>query len=318
MGILTTASIIFLIAIPLAGKPSTVKLQAEEPARQSLPAVESPSTAKAAKTVRIATWNLRDCAANDKSGARISFHDSIAEAIRDAGIGIIVLEEVQVDSKKGGDIALLSVALAKADWSMPYVCSIDPKGEDDLAIFSRYPIHTSGQVLAPEGKDPWPRPGIFASIDIDGTRLDVFGFHFKAMSDANSEAARKAQAAAMADQLEVRYGSGLSAAAIVLAGDFNTTNAGDFSSKGSTLSILSLKDDKNPDNDFLDANYRFLPKEPTFSNSRNKSVLDHIIVSKVLARSMDSSSVKVLMPPPGPEGIPVSDHRIVIADLRLP
>lgn len=323
MGILTTASIIFLIAITVAEKPSTVQLRVGRPESPAV-TVEKPAGTGSAgaqaqtKKLRVGTWNLRDCAATDKAGERVSFHNSIAGAIKDAGVDIIVLEEVQVDSKKGGDIALLSVALAEAGWAMPYVCSIDPAGEDDLAIFSKYPIRSSGEFTEPSGSDQWPRPGISASIEVDGARLDVFGFHFKAMSDHGSEAERRAQASAVARELEARYGSELSTAAIVLAGDFNTTNSGELLPKNSTMSILSMKGDTNPRNDFLDVNYRFLPQEPTFIDNHYRSVLDHILVSPALARSVNKDSVKIVPPPDGPEDIPVSDHRMVVVDLRLP
>jgi len=323
MGILTTASILFLIAITVVEKPATVQVRVDRPA-PPVTIVEKPAGTgfsgrqAQAKKVRIGTWNLRDCAATDKAGERVSFHGSIAGAIRDAGVDIIVLEEVQVDSKKGGDIALLSVALAEAGWAMPYVCSIDPAGEDDLAIFSKYPIRSSGEFAEPSEDGQWPRPGISASIEVDGARLDIFGFHFKAMSDHGSEAERRAQAAAVARELDARYGSGLSTAAIVLAGDFNTTNARELLPKNSTMSILAMRDDTNPGNDFLDVNYRFFPQEPTFTDNHYCSVLDHVLVSPALARTVTKDSVRIVPAPDGHENIPVSDHRMVVVDLRLP
>jgi len=54
-------------------------------------------------TLRFATWNVRDCAATDPaSGERLSFHDDIARAIRDARVDIIALQEIQADSANGG------------------------------------------------------------------------------------------------------------------------------------------------------------------------------------------------------------------------
>ncbi|PKL05703.1 MAG: hypothetical protein CVV53_08130, partial [Spirochaetae bacterium HGW-Spirochaetae-9] len=149
--------------------------------------------ASATSSVRIATWNVRDCAASDAAtGTRISLHDNVALTIKEAEADIIVLQEIQSDEAKGGDIALLSVALARAGWAMPYVAVVDTRGEDDLAIFSRYRIAEQGPVLEPGKNDPWPRSGIHASIDLGGQRVEVLGFHFKAMGDEKSEKTRRA------------------------------------------------------------------------------------------------------------------------------
>ncbi len=57
---------------------------------------------------------------------------------------------------------------------MPYVAVVNAKGEDDLAVFSRYKIEDYRPVLEPGPSDNWPRPGIFASIEAGGARLDVY------------------------------------------------------------------------------------------------------------------------------------------------
>lgn len=321
LSLLTVCAVAFLIVFSITNGPRAVKIQAQE---DPAPATGTPGATTANRpdsrvTIRFATWNVRDCAAyNARTKERISLHDSIARAIRDAGIDVIVLEEIQTDDKKGGDIALLSVALAREGWAMPYVATAAVKGEDDLAIFSRYRINSYATILSPEGKDPWPRPGIFASIDAGGNKLDIFGFHFKAMDDAQSENARRAQAKALSEYLEQSYGASLTARTIVVAGDFNTTNPAEFAEKGSTLSFLTLADDGDASNNFLDANYRYLRSEPTFVDKRHASVLDHVLLSPTLAKGMAKDRVKILIPPLGPDDIPSSDHRIVVADLILP
>ena len=213
---------------------------------------------------------------------------------------------------------------------MPYVAVVDARGEDDLAVFSRRRIDRQGPVLEPGTAGAWPRPGIFASIEAGGGRLDLYGFHFKAMGDEKSAAARRAQAEALGDYLRASYGGGLPKAAIVVAGDFNTAADSDFGEKGSTLSALRLAEDMDPSNDFLALNDRFRRNEPTFVDSRYSSVLDHILVSPALAAGLGPDSVEVIPPltgpltgPPqepaaGPGGIPTSDHRIVVATVPLP
>jgi endonuclease/exonuclease/phosphatase family metal-dependent hydrolase len=262
---------------------------------------------------------VRDCAAWDSARKeRIALHDYVAGSIKAAAADVIVLEEIQADGSKGGDIALLSVALARAGWAMPYVAVVDAKGEDDLAVFSRLKIERQGPVLEPGPKGAWPRPGIFASVATQTGRLDLFGFHFKAMGDAASASARRAQAVALGEHLKAAYGDGLAKAAIVVAGDFNTAADADFGDTGSTLSALRLADDADSANDFTALNDRFRRNEPTFVDSRYTSVLDHILVSPALAIGLGSGSVEVIKPLPGPGKIPTSDHRIVVATVAAP
>ena len=165
-----------------------------------------PAAAPAAKTdapsrsLRILSWNLRDCAATDgHTGERLSFHEPIAQVLARLKPDLAAFEEIQQDDEKGGDIALLQVALAKAGWAMPYQTSVETGGQDDIALFSRDPIRSSEAVLEPGPSDPWPRPGLHAVLAAAGAKLDIFVFHFKAMSDKDSESDRKAQAKAMAD-----------------------------------------------------------------------------------------------------------------------
>ncbi|MDP2792107.1 MAG: endonuclease/exonuclease/phosphatase family protein [Rectinemataceae bacterium] len=307
LSFLTLAAVIALLAAAFAGGPKTVLLQAQEGPTAPAPLASS---------VKIATWNIRDCAASDKStGERISLHDSVALTIKEAEADIIVLEEIQSDEAKGGDIALLSVALARAGWAMPFVAVVDTRGEDDLAVFSRYKIVEQGPILEPGQADPWPRSGIYASIDVGGISVDVLGFHFKAMGDEKSETTRRAQAKALGLHLIATYGAALTTKAIVLAGDFNTANASDLGAKDSTLSALRLADDGDRTNDFLATNYSFRGSEPTFVDSRYSSVLDHILLSPALADGFDGTRVKVIPPAAGSGAIPTSDHRLVLVEI---
>lgn len=294
-----------------ASSPGAPKSPASEPA--------APKPEPARQKLRVAVWNVRDCAATDpSSAARIALHDYVAQTIKEARADVIVLVEIQSDESKGGDIALLSVALAKAGWAMPFVAVVNARGEDDLALFSRYKISGQSALLEPAPNDPWPRPGIFASVGDGQWTLDMFGFHFKAMGDEKSEKARLAQAQAVGKELLTRYGAGISTRAIVVAGDFNTANDGDLRGKASTLSALCLGDDEDPSNDFVAANYRYRGGEPTFVDSRYSSLLDHILVSPAIAKELGQENVEVLKPLPGPGRIPTSDHNLVLVEIALP
>lgn len=305
LGVFTFAAVTGLVGIGVAldldAKAPPVPVQSAQP-----------------RTLRVATWNVRDCAATDSgTGERLSFHDSIAGTIAAQRIDVIVFQEIQADSGTGGDIALLSVALAKAGWSMPYTAVVDAKGSDDLAVFSRRKITEHGPILTPSGPSLWPRPGIAARIELDGASLDVYGFHFKAMADQASQKARKDQAEAVAAYLKETYGPGLPGAMVVLAGDFNTTEEEELEGKGSTLSILALREDQEAQNDFFPANLSVLGNAPTFVDSRYSSVLDHILLSPGLGAGMGKGMVRLVEGGPGKGAIPVSDHRMVVAEIAL-
>ncbi len=275
--------------------------------------------APASVSLRVATWNLRDCSARDPvTKAELLLHQDIARFLAETRPDIAVFEEIQVDGARGGDMAKLSEALAAAGWDMPYTAVVDTKGEDDIALFSRFEILGSGPVLRPSNNDPWPRAGLQAQLSVSGLRLHVFGFHFKAMGDSASENAREAQARALQALLAKEFGEGLRTENVILAGDFNTANPSDFWEKGSTLSILSMKDDEDPYNDFISSNYSYKQNYPTFNDSRYSSLLDHIFLSPSLSQGFESGQVLVLSPGWRQDGIPVSDHAMVVVDLTLP
>jgi len=295
------------------------------PAAPEFPTATNPSPAPAAdakgknQALRVGSWNVRDCAAWDEAAKeRIALHDYVAATIRDAKVDMVLFQEIQSDEGKGGDIALLSVALAKQGWAMPYTAVVNAKGEDDLALFSRYKIGAEEKVLEPSASDPWPRPGIYARVEVAGTSLHLYGFHFKAMGDEKSEAARKAQALALARSLAKRHEGSLDTDRIILAGDFNTANPGDLGGADSTLSTLCSLGDQDPGNDFLALNYQFHPNTPSFVDSRYESVLDHILVSPSLAAGMGGDSIHIIEAVKGPGTIPTSDHRLLLAEIVLP
>jgi endonuclease/exonuclease/phosphatase family metal-dependent hydrolase len=285
------------------------------PGAQTL--LKPPGSAQTSFTV--ATWNLRDCAARDPvTKAEILFHDDIARFLAKSEVDIAVFEEVQADKAKGGDITLLSSALARAGRPMPFTAVADLKGEDDIAIFSRYEILFQETILAPAKGDPWPRAGLHAVVSVEGKSLHVFGFHFKAMGDLESENARIAQAKSLAYFLASRYSEELKSGFLLLAGDFNTVNVSDLGKTGSTLSYLSMKEDKSPENDLIPSNYLYMQNQSTFNDSRYSSLLDHILLSQRLGIGLSEGKVHVLRPEKRQDGIPVSDHSLVAVELPFP
>lgn len=321
MSVLTLAAVLGLFVIAIGQKSGSLRISAQETVLsppKTFPA-ETPAITASAIPIRIANWNIHDCAFyNAKTKEREPLHQYVAKALHEAKVDIVVFEEIQGDTKKGGDIALLSVSLAKEGWSMPYVALSTSKSEDDIAVFSRYKIVESGQVLVPGSSDLWPRPGIYARISLGSQDLDIYGFHFKAMDDEKSHEARLAQAKALADLLISRYEAELSQKPIILAGDFNTVSSADFLENHSVLSFLSMKEDTDSSNDFLPVNYSFYPAEPTFVDKNYRSLLDHILISASLAKNASEKNTFVMQPPSTEAGIPVSDHRMIVTDITMP
>ncbi|MCX7027540.1 MAG: endonuclease/exonuclease/phosphatase family protein [Spirochaetes bacterium] len=278
----------------------------------------APRTDTSSRPFRILSWNLRDCAATDsKTGERLSFHEPIAEVLSELKPDLAAFVEIQQDDEKGGDIALLQVALAKAGWAMPYQTSVETGGQDDIAVFSRSPILSSESVLEPGSSESWPRPGLHAVVEAAGEKLDFFIFHFKAMSDKDSEAIRKAQAKAEANLVRKDIAQGTLSGLVVVAGDLNTTNPGDRGSPDSTLGLLMLKDDSDPSNDFKDPIEDLSPQVPTFVDKHYRSVLDHLILSPKAAAALEPGSALVYTDLPAAKPIPISDHRPILVELNL-
>lgn len=295
------AALLFLIS---AASQSIAGLPTSSAAHPASPPLE--------RCIRIATWNLHDCSATDqKSGAVRLFHSLIARTLRDEKIDIIALQEVQVEGRKGADIVLLQRALEEAGWPMAQAAWAKSLQNDDLAILSRFPIKASAAELNPSSA-PWPRPVLYARIAIEAGTIDIYNAHFKAFQDAKSLEARKSQARALASLLKNRYGTGISHAAVILAGDFNTIIPEDMEARTGTLALLTLQDDSDPSNDFESANLKWNYLKPTYMSRQYASVTDHLVLSPLLTARAGSDAVELIDPPDSGFGFPISDHRLLV------
>ena len=265
--------------------------------------------------IRIATWNVKDCSTiNQKTKETFLLHPFIAEAIKGARIDIIAIQEIQTEGRKGADISFLQDALQDIGWPMPNVAWARSPQNDDLAIFSRFPIAESRTILEPSGQ-PWPRPVLETCIDLVDMRLYLYTAHFKAYDDQKSLSVRIAQAQALASHLRQRFGQSIREAAIILAGDFNTISPYDMQSKTGTIEILRLRDNEDPTDDFLSLNLEWLYFKPTYKSKSYASITDHIIVSPLLAAKADKNSIEIIDPPPTDKGFSLSDHKILVFNL---
>ncbi len=353
-GILVLASVVFIMGLWFARNPGPGRTPSAEtiaaqkaitattlPSPRPVPTPEplvkpaaqatkpTPTPVPAAKgsvqSLTIATWNVRDCAIVDKkTGIRTNLHDSIARVTKNAGADILVLEEVQSDSKPGGDMTSLSFALAKEGWTMPYTAILETGTQDDIAILSRYRIVSQESVARADRKGDWPRPALLARIDVKGRELTVIGLHLKALSDADSLGKRRAQARALADYLRGRVDE---KRLVVVAGDMNTTSVGDRLPVGegaesglgtTTMGYLQIRDDAQSTNDLFAVNEYLLPGKPTYDKGAHRNILDHILLSGAAKSAYVGGSVAVRDSDPDVDMRSVSDHFPVLLRLEIP
>jgi len=265
--------------------------------------------------IRIATWNVKDCSAiNQKTKETFLLHPFIAEAIKGARIDVIAFQEIQIEGRKGADITFLQDALQEIGWPMPNVAWARSPQNDDLAIFSRFPISEFRMILDPS-REPWPRPVLETCIDIGDGCFYLYTAHFKAYDDQKSLSVRLTQAQALVSHLRKHFGQSIREAAIILAGDFNTVLPYDMQSKTGTIDLLRLRDNEDPTDDFLSLNLEWLYFNPTYKSKSYASITDHIIVSPLLAAKADRNSIEIIDPPPADKGFSLSDHKILVFDL---
>jgi endonuclease/exonuclease/phosphatase family metal-dependent hydrolase len=362
-GLLVLIVVVFVMGLWFAGNPGprrTVAAQvitattvspppsASKPnARPTVDRVREPD---AVRELTLATWNVRDCAIVDKkTGIRSNFHAEIARIVKNAGVDILVLQEIQAEGEPGADVTSLGFALAKAGWTMPYTAVLETGTEDDLAIFSRYRIMSQETVAAPAWKGAWPRAGLLVRIDAKGRELTVIDLHLKAMSDSASLEQRRAQAKALADYLRSRVDADR---LFVVAGDMNTTSVGDrlqtgggsdtsmgtelgkpkgsFGPNGeatagtelgiggaTTLGYLQVRDDAEGGNDLFAVNEYLLPGRVTYDAGPYRNILDHILLSAAAREAYEDGSVAVLDSDPDVDMGAISDHFPVLLKLKL-
>ncbi len=333
------------VSVPTTHRAEKLPTQSEKP-QSGIPGNTSPSKVYAGpvQELTVATWNVRDCAIVDtKTGIRTSFHQEIARVVKNAGVDILVLQEVQAETRQGADVTSLGFSLAKAGWTMPYTAILDTGTEDDMAIFSRFRI-TSQEPVASPGKDRgWPRPGLLVRIDLGGRELMVIDLHLKAMSDSGSLGQRRAQARALADYLRTRVDED---SLVVVAGDMNTTSVGDRLPAGgspgsavgtelgkpgmnagtelvknlgsTTLGLLQVRDDEEGDNDLFAVNEYLLPGKVTYDAGSYRNILDHILLSSAAKSNYMEGSVAVRDSDPDVDMRVVSDHFPVLLRLKIP
>ncbi|MBP7264043.1 MAG: hypothetical protein KBB32_07700 [Spirochaetia bacterium] len=281
-----------------------------------------PATGSIGISLRVVSYNAQDFYTNGTNQ-----HTAIAQAVKDMGAHVLILTETEsTTSQSGYDIVPFQSALSEIDWAMPHVAFTDIGSTvydaDDIVVLSKYPITGSMEILQPGS---WPREGIQATLKVanpdgDYIYVSVIGLHLKASfnidEDLTNVTQRINQAHALADYLRSLYGTELSTANVVVAGDMNTWLPGDRSpAQTCTLGYLRLLDDADSTNNFHAVNEELLPATET---QRLGSVSDHVILSPALwARYVIGSIQVVESTTHVADMFDISDHFPVLLELDL-
>jgi poly(A) polymerase len=263
------------------------------------PADTTTRTAAPAASLRMLTWNtLWDRYNSDRidTGRR---RPLLLAALRDADADVIALQEVQA-----GLLALLS----QAPWVRAgYTLDTDPRGKDvddnGLLLLSRLPVREAGMhVLGPH------KAVTAVTVDTASGPLVVATVHLTSDHSDNGAARRQAELADVAEGLAGVDGD------LVLMGDFNDGGDG----RNGPAAALGLRDtwtdvhgpgDRTPTFD-----PRVNPLAAVSSLSGRASRLDRVLLR---AGGLRVTGAALRGDSPGPEGLYVSDHYGVEADLSF-
>lgn len=167
-------------------------------------------------TLRVLCYNIHH--ANPPSKPGIIDLDAIAAVIRAQSPDVVMLQEVDVRTKRSGTGLNQAEELARKTGLKPYfVKAIDyDGGEYGVAILSRYPLKNQQRYPLPGDPAAPGEPRVLgtAQIDWNGTRLTLACTHLDAQRAPGN---RQVQAAEIGRILVRETGP------VVLAGDFNDT-----------------------------------------------------------------------------------------------
>jgi endonuclease/exonuclease/phosphatase family metal-dependent hydrolase len=275
--------------------------------------VSSPKT-DAGLEVTLATWNVEGF---DRGGQTPSgTYAGIAAALKNASVEVAAFEEVQSD-----DLPKFVAAAQALGWTMPYSsCSSLSDHYNALAVASKYPIVEASEILAPAGK--WPRSVYKVRIDI-GKGLTLFVAHLKSGADNTALQQRRDEAAALGAYLRTAYGDALATENLVILGDMNSMSAGDRGDTLSTLSLLQLREDGSPADDFTSMTESLLSSpdayswEGVVSGLWTQSALDHLILSPRARTNYVAGSLQIHRSDPAVTMTANSDHYPVVLDIKL-
>ncbi|HPN82643.1 MAG TPA: endonuclease/exonuclease/phosphatase family protein, partial [Spirochaetota bacterium] len=239
-------------------------------------------TSGAVATYTIMTYNVEKF---DKGG-EISggTYSTIATIVKTNQADVINLCEVE---NNDGDEASFATALTTTGWAMNYHSfSSMSDNYNSIGAFSRYSLSDVSEILDPPGPRTIYRYKVtFAS----GNAVWFYGCHLKSGTESSAQELRVEQAQALANYLRANHN--LATDYIVLLGDMNTMNSGDWT-VGNTVTMLELKDDGDASNDFTSFGRTAIYPNTTTFNFPSGLTLDHIVISPALMTKYVAGSAK--------------------------
>ncbi len=271
----------------------------------SIPSSSSSSTTSeassvssaSATTVVIMTYNVEKF---DKGGDIPSgTYAAIANTVKTNSTDIINLCEVE---SSGNDETSFSSALTTAGWAMNYHAFSSMSDDyNSIGHFSRYPVSDVSEILASSTRTVYRY-----KVTVGSSAIWLYGCHLKSGTDSTAESRRKTEAQALANYIRANHDE--SSEYIVILGDMNTMNLGDWSQSPpatggtSTVDYLELRDDSDASNNFtsltrVKATINYSNGTSNYTTTWNYPSglpLDHIILSPALyARYISETKYRV-------------------------
>lgn len=173
-------------------------------------------------TVRVATYNILGAGSRFGGGYDLG---RVRADIASWDVDVAILQEVY---RLGGDAARsdqpadLAAGLGM-DWAFGYNARKGARTQYGTAVLSRFPIVEQANARLPNWNGLEQRGLLRATVDVQGTRLDVFDTHLQHTPQA--AALRSQQARSIAGMIGARRAATGNPA--VLGGDFNSSPTGD-------------------------------------------------------------------------------------------
>lgn len=172
-------------------------------------------------TVRVATYNILGAGSRDDGSYDLG---RVRADIASWGVDVAILQEVY---RLGGQAARsdqpadLAAGLGM-DWAFGYNARKGARTQYGTAVLSRFPIVEQANARLPNWNGLEQRGLLRATVDVAGTRLDVYDTHLQHTPQA--DALRVQQARSVAGMISARRAATGNPA--VLGGDFNSSPTG--------------------------------------------------------------------------------------------
>lgn len=178
------------------------------------PPVMAVVPATSGDTLRIMTYNIHHCNPPSKEATGQIDIDAIVNVIKSQNPDVLALQEVDVHTKRSGNIDQAAIIASKTGMHAYFGKAIDHDGGGyGVAILSKFPLTNTNTISLPETSDPSVEDRVVATAEItfrNGKKLTIGSTHFDVKIAAN----REEQAAAL---------NKITATPLIIAGDLNCT-----------------------------------------------------------------------------------------------